>query len=133
PINDGLRLPDQLIHLLFGNRAVAVAVYVSPVSNARRLSIDEHAKSHGISSGCRSHNQVKIAGMKAVGYSPIGLVQENGLFLHCPIPGKSPMIESQLRRSSIEATLVPCCTAGGRKVLGALIADIVFLRLQVAP
>ena len=43
------------------------------------------------------------------------------------------MIESQPRGGSIHATLVQCCTAGRRKVLGALIADIVFWRLQAAP
>ena len=43
------------------------------------------------------------------------------------------MIESQPRGSSIDATLVQYCTAGRRKVLGALIADVVFRRLQAAP
>src|SRR6266536_1014693 len=43
------------------------------------------------------------------------------------------MIESQPRGDSIDATLVQDCTTGRRKVLGALIADIVFRRLQAAP
>jgi hypothetical protein len=41
-INDGHRLTDQLIHPWLGNRAVALFVYVDPVSGGRRLSIDEH-------------------------------------------------------------------------------------------
>jgi hypothetical protein len=49
-------LPDQLIQSLFGNRAVALVVYISPVSSARRPPIDEHAKSDGRPSRCRSHD-----------------------------------------------------------------------------
>ncbi len=43
------------------------------------------------------------------------------------------MIEREARGGSIDATLVQYCTTGRRKVLGALIADIVFRRPQVAP
>src|SRR6266576_554543 len=43
------------------------------------------------------------------------------------------MIESQPRGSSIDATLVQYCTAGRRKVLGAVIANVIFRRLQAAP
>src|SRR5215217_3950441 len=60
-INNGLRLSDQLIQPLFGNRAVALVVNVAPVSSARRPSIDEHAKSHGGSSRCRSHDEMVAA------------------------------------------------------------------------
>ena len=82
---------------------------------------------------CWSHDEMKIAGVKAVRDPPVGLVQHSGLFLHRPITRKGPMIESQPRGDSIDATLVQYCTAGRRKVLGALIADIVFRRLQAAP
>src|SRR5258708_38417808 len=132
-ISNGPRLSDQLIQPLFGNRAVALVVNVNSVSSARRLSIDEHAKSHGSSSRRRSHDEMKIAGMKAVRDPSVGLVQHGGLFLHRPITRKGPMIESQPRGGSIAARLVQYCTAGRRKVLGALIADIVFRRLQAAP
>src|SRR5436309_2214234 len=63
----------------------------------------------------------------------VGLVQHSSLFLHCPITRKGTMIESQLRGGSIDSTLIQYCTTGRRKVLGALIADIVFRRLQAAP
>ena len=46
-IDDGLRLPDQLVQTLLGDGAVALFVNVNSVSRARRLSIDQHAKSHG--------------------------------------------------------------------------------------
>ena len=47
-VSDGLRLSDQLLQPLFGNPAVALIVNVTSVPIARRLSIDEHAKSRGI-------------------------------------------------------------------------------------
>jgi hypothetical protein len=43
------------------------------------------------------------------------------------------MIESQPRGGIIDAALVQYCTTGRRKVLGALIAYIVFRRPQAAP
>src|SRR5919199_948463 len=95
-ISDGLRLSDQLIHPLFANRAVALLINVDSVSSARRLSIYEHAKSHGSSSRCRSHDEMKISGMKAIRDPPVGLVQHSSLFLHRPITRKGPLIEAQL-------------------------------------
>src|SRR5215216_424125 len=65
-ISDGLRLSDQLIQPLFANRAVSLLVNVDSMSSARRLPIDEHAKSHGSSSRCGSHDEMQIAGVKAV-------------------------------------------------------------------
>ena len=93
----GSRLPDQLIQPLFCHRAVALVVNVNSVSSARRLSIDEHAKSHGRSSRCRSHDEMKIAGVKAIRDPPVGLVQHNGLFPHRPIARKRPVIEPNVR------------------------------------
>jgi hypothetical protein len=57
-INDGLWLPNQLIHPRSGNRAVALVVYVNAMSSARRLSIYERAKSHGSSGRRRSHDRL---------------------------------------------------------------------------
>src|SRR5713226_6437907 len=81
PISDRLRLSDQLIQPLFGNRAVALVVNVNSVSSAGRLSIDEHAKSYGSSSHGRPHDEMKIAGVKAVRDPSVGLVQDNGWVL----------------------------------------------------
>jgi hypothetical protein len=82
------------------------------VSGARRLSINEYAKSHRRSSRRRSHDEMKIAGMKAVGDPPVGLVQHGEPFLHRPITLQGPMIEFQLRRGSIDVTLAQYCAAG---------------------
>jgi hypothetical protein len=96
-ISDWLRLSDQLIQPRLCNGADALVVYVNSASSAGRLSIDEHAKSHGSSSRCRSHDEMKIAGLKAVRDPPVRLVQHSGMFLHRPITRQCPMIESQLR------------------------------------
>ena len=45
PISDGLRLSDQLVQPLFGDRAIALVVSIGSVRGARRLSINAHPKS----------------------------------------------------------------------------------------
>ena len=42
PIDDGFRLPDELIEALLGNRAVALVIHVDATSAAWWLSIYEH-------------------------------------------------------------------------------------------
>src|SRR5215510_13601558 len=74
-IGDGFRLSDQLVQTLFGHRAVALLVNVCSVGRARRLSVDQHAKFHGRSWRCRTHDEMKIAGVKAVRDASIGFVQ----------------------------------------------------------
>src|SRR6266550_6848000 len=108
-------------------------VNVTAVSSTRRSSIDARAKAHGRSPHCRSHDQMQIAGVKAVRDAPVGLVQHRGLSLHRPITGKGPMIEREARGDSIDARLVQDCPTGRRKVLGARVPEIVFRRPQVAP
>src|SRR4030095_13066022 len=46
---------------------------------------------------------------------------------------QGPLVESQRRGRNIIAALVWHRAAGGREVLGALVADIVFRRLQAVP
>ena len=45
-ISNGFGLPDQLVETLFGHCPVALVVNINAVGRARRLSIDQHAKSH---------------------------------------------------------------------------------------
>ena len=88
-ISDGLRLSDQLIQPLFGHRTVALVVNVNSVSSARRLSIDEHAKSNGSSSHCRSHDEMKIAGVKAVRDPPLALFSTVACFATVQSPERA--------------------------------------------
>src|SRR5215208_6648913 len=72
-ICDRLLLPDQLVHPLFGHRAVARFIDVNAVSSARRLSIDQHAEFHGRSRRRRPHDEMKVAGVKTVRDASAGL------------------------------------------------------------
>ena len=80
------RLTDQLIQPLLADRAIALVVDIGSVSGTRRLAIDQHAKPHGRSRRGRSHDEVKIAGVKAVRDPPVGLVQHGRLSPDRPIP-----------------------------------------------
>src|SRR5258706_6957023 len=71
-ISDGLRLSNELIQPLFAHDAVTLLVNIASVSSVWRLSVNEHAKPHGGSSRCRSHDQMQIAGVEAVGDLPVG-------------------------------------------------------------
>src|SRR5262245_64303901 len=64
-VDNGLRLPDQLVQALFRHNAVALLVDVAAARRARLLSVDQHAKSHRRSRRRRAHDKVKIAGVKA--------------------------------------------------------------------
>ena len=99
-IGDRHRLSDQLVQPLFGHCAVALLVNVNSVSRARRLSIDQHAKSHGSSRRRRAHDEMKIAGVKTVRDAAIGLVQHGGLVLHRPIAETAPIRSGATARAA---------------------------------
>src|ERR1700722_1887805 len=103
------------------------------MSTARRLSVDEHAKSYGGTSPCRSHHKIEIACMEPVRDSPVGLVHRKILFPRRPISLKCPLIEAQPDRESIDMRLVPHDATGGCIVLRLLIADVGLRRPQRAP
>jgi hypothetical protein len=86
-IGDGLRLPDQLVQALLRDCAVALLVDIASVDRTWRLSIDQHAKSHGDSWRFRTHDEMEIARVKTVRDTSIGLVQRGGFFLDRPIAG----------------------------------------------
>jgi hypothetical protein len=74
----------------------------------------------------RFHYEMKVAGVKAICDSPIRLVHYDGFSTHRPIARESPLVESQLSGHGIDVSLIGFYTAGGCKVLGAPIADIIF-------
>src|SRR5688572_12397909 len=132
-LGDGIGLSDQLIQPLFGDCAVALLVNVYSVSHARRLSVDQHAKSHGRFWLRRAHYEMKITRVKTIRDGSIRLVQHDGLVLDGPIARKRPIIQAQPRGEFINAWRFQDRPAGRRKVLCALIPDIVFAGLQAAP
>src|SRR3954468_16480416 len=75
-INNRFWLSDQLIQPLLRDRAFSVLVDVEPMRDTRRASIDQHAKSHRSSGDLWPHDEMKIAGVKAVGDASIWFVQD---------------------------------------------------------
>ena len=57
---------------------------------ARRQSVDESAKAAGRPSCCRSHDEMQVAGMKAVDDPSAGLVEQSGLASHRPVTPRAP-------------------------------------------
>jgi hypothetical protein len=106
PLGNGAWLSDQQIQPLFGDRAVSLIVNIDPVSRARRLAVNQNAKSHGSPRRRRAHYEVKIAGMETKRDSAAGLVQYGPLVPHRPIAGKRPMIEPHPLRLRVNAALV---------------------------
>ena len=76
---------------------------------------------------------MKIAGVETICDASVGLVQRSGLVVDGPVAGQRPFVEAQPRGQLVELRLVQNRPAGGRKVLGALIPDIILRRLQAAP
>jgi hypothetical protein len=114
-ISNGLRLPDQLIQPLFGNSAVALVVNVDAVSGARWFPIDEHAKAHGSSQRCRSHDEMQVTGVKPVCDPTVGLVQHGGLFADRPVARQGPLIELQSCGAGVGAGLSDIAPPGDAK------------------
>ena len=80
-----------------------------------------------------SHDEVKIARVKAECDPPAGSVQHGRLCLHRPFTGKRPLIEAQARRNGIEVARVHRSTARRREILRFVMADVGFGRLQAVP
>src|SRR5690349_24267846 len=72
-------LPDQLVQTLFGHRADALFIDIKSMSGAWRPSIDQHPKLDGRSRCRGTHDEVKVARVKAVDDAAVRLVQFNGV------------------------------------------------------
>src|SRR5215471_10580904 len=71
PICDGLRLSDELVEPLLGDRSVALLVDLGAVSVARRASVEENTKAYRCSTRSRAHHKMHIARVEAVGDPPV--------------------------------------------------------------
>src|SRR5919202_1368127 len=74
-IADALRLSDQLVQPLFGNRAFASLIDIKSASCNCWLPVYEHAKLHGRSSLGRPHDEMKVACVEGVRDPPARLAQ----------------------------------------------------------
>jgi hypothetical protein len=130
---DRARLADELVEPRFGDRAVALVVDVDAVRGARRLPVEPHAEPHGRPPCCRSHDQMEVAGVEAVGDPPVGSVQHDGLSVNRPVTSNGPMVEPQPRGDSVDLPRTQHRTVGRGEVLGALVAEVVLRRPQAVP
>ena len=127
-IDDRLRLSNQLIQPLLDNRAVAAIVHVATVSRTRRLPVNRHAETYGDTLPRRSHDEMKVARVKATCDSAGAAVQDRCLLPHRPVPSQRPLIQSQAGRCGIKATSVAFNPPGRCKMFRSLVPDIVFRR-----
>ena len=132
-LGDRAGLADELVQPRFGDRAVALVVDIGSVRGSRRLPVDAYAEPHGRPSRCRSHDQVQVAGVEAVGDPPLGLIEHDGLRLYRPVPDRGPMVESQPRGSGVAVRRIQDRIIGRGEVLGAFVAEVVLGRPQAVP
>src|SRR5215475_14325855 len=97
---------------LLGNRAVSLVINIDAMGGTRRLSIDVHTKPHRSCSRRGSHDEMQIAGVKAIGDPPVGLVQHARSLLYSPLAREGPMVQPQLRWGGVETLVIRHCTTG---------------------
>jgi hypothetical protein len=129
-IDDGPRLPNQLVHALLSNGSVALVVKINARGGANRLSIDERPKAYW-GSVRRSHHQVQIARMKRIGNRAVRLGGCDRVTTSDPVARQSPMIESQRGGRRIQVMLVRNHSVARYKIVGALVAQVIFRGLEV--
>src|SRR5215211_4806273 len=129
----GAGLADELVQAWFGDGAVALIVDVGSVGGTHGLAVQVHAEPHRCPWGSRSHDQVQVAGVEAVGDAPVGLVEHDRLPPDRPVTREGPVVEPQPLGDGIDLRGVKDRTVGGREVLGALVAEVVLRGPQAGP
>src|SRR5215216_7454043 len=81
----GTGLADELVQAWFGNGAVALVVDVGSVGGSRWLAVEKHPEPHRRPSAWRSHDQMQIPGVESVEDPPLGLVEQDRLWLDRPV------------------------------------------------
>src|SRR5262249_39177275 len=126
-------LPDELVEPLLDDGAVALIVGVAAVGLVWRLAVDQGAEPDRCSRCRRSHHQVEVAGVEAVGDLVAAGLRCPRLFGHGPITGQGPMVEMQVIGGGVKLRLNRYGAAWRREVLGAVVAGVVLRRPQGGP
>ena len=71
-IGDWLRLSNQLMQALFDDHAVTAAVHVDTARSARWAPVERHSETYNSVFARWSHDQMKVAGVKAMQELPLG-------------------------------------------------------------
>ena len=122
-VGDRSALADQLIQTLLGQRSLSLFVDVESASIVRGLSVDEHSKRHGRTSGTRTHDEIDVARVKAKDDPSIGSVQHARSTPDRPVSQECPLVQS-VNRSGRNARCEVPSLRGAEVRLG---------RLQVRP
>jgi len=133
PIDDRLRLPDQLIEPLLTHDSVAVWINVDAVRRTRSVPVDGDSKPDRRSSRGRAQDQVQIARVKPVRDLPACSVQQRGFRRDRPFAGKSPLVQAETDRKAVRLNGVPRGATRRGEVVRFLTADVRFGRLQTVP
>src|SRR5262245_21365725 len=133
PIDDRLRLTDELIQTWFDHRADAAFVDCQTVSWTGRLPVNRHAETNGASLPWRTHDEMKISRVKAIDDPAAGTAHDGRLASHRPFAGQRPLIGREPRRDSVGATPIAIGTSRRREILRPLVPDVAFWRPQVVP
>ena len=88
----------ELVEPRFGDRALALLVDVEPVRCPGRPAVEADPEPYWSVAFGRSHDDVHVPGVEAVGDRSLRRVEHDGLPLHRPVPGERPLVEPQLRR-----------------------------------
>src|SRR5262245_64566102 len=101
-IGDRSRLPDQLIQALFDSGAVAAVIDVATMRGTGRLPVDRDAEAD-TAPRTRPHDEVQVAGVKAIYDPAVRAAQDGGLAADRPVARPRPLIEREARRRLIAA------------------------------
>jgi hypothetical protein len=99
---------------------------------SRRLSVHGHSKADWLTIGACAEHKVQITSMKAEGDLPSRGLEHCSLASINPLPGKRPLVQSQMIRQSVEMLRISLNPARGGKLFRASVADIGLGRANIA-
>ena len=123
----------NVIHARLVDHAMALIVDVDAAGCAGRLPVDTHAESNELAARARTHDQVYVPRVEAVGDLSARLLQHRGFTQRGPLAGKRPLVEPQSRGSVMALRRFEQGLRGRGETARAPVAHIGFRRTQVLP
>src|SRR5205807_4420082 len=114
----------------FAHAPPPFGVNVKAMVGPGRSTIELDAKADGVALGRRAQDEVKIAGVEAIG-NAAGVVQRRVFASDRPNPRQAPVVERQGRYGPVKARSVFADAAGRREICRLVVADISLGRTQI--
>src|ERR1700730_819684 len=130
---DRLCLPDQLIHPLLYDRAIALRVDISSLGRPCDFTVEPHAKWHTRALLRRSHDEVHVARVELIGDPSVGSGEGARVGSDRPVTRQSPTVEPQARRRRVVMSRVEGHAAARVETVGMVIPQVALRRSQVLP